>query len=360
MIEIHAAADLSHPSDRVWHVLTNRGLLAHWFTDAEVVTGAPGRLLLRTAGLPGYDAAVEAEVTDRRAPELIALRCREGDRRTRLTCAITPTAGGCRLSVSEALERGTWSPEQRLGREQYYQQALTGRLPAILDWLAFQQVDLPAGGVATTAEFPVTEVSGDVITPVGRSRLLVLIAVLAGVVLAAGMAGWAVLPADPERTAGPDPVLPLPPAPTARSVPSHSPRATPSRPKPTATTSIAAPSRSLTAKPSGTPTSNPPPAPPVAARYQTVSTRLLGYTGEVVVDNSASAAAQDWTVIVTLSQGGTVTNVSGADWRQDGQAVTFTGPAGRPHTFRFDVRDPELLTNAPEGCTVDGNPCAGL
>ncbi|MGK5675693.1 SRPBCC family protein, partial [Micromonospora sp. URMC 106] len=222
MIEIGAQVDLFHPAARVWHALTDRELLARWFTEAEVIDGTRNRLLLYTAGLPGFDAAVDAEVTERREPELIALRCLEGGRRSRLTCVVTPTAEGCRLDVHEVLEHGSWPDEQREQREECYRQALTGRLPAILDWLAFRQVDLRRGEVGMTAELPVTEVSGD--APAGRRRRPLLVAGLAGVVLVAGVAVWAALPADPDRAAAPAPA-PVPTV-TVTATPGSSPRQT--------------------------------------------------------------------------------------------------------------------------------------
>ncbi len=78
------------------------------------MAGARDRLLLYTAGLPGFDAAVDAEVTERREPELLAMRCDEAGRRTRLTCAVTPTAEGCRLSVREV--RGARAARRRRGQ----------------------------------------------------------------------------------------------------------------------------------------------------------------------------------------------------------------------------------------------------
>ncbi|MEU4776153.1 SRPBCC family protein [Micromonospora sp. NPDC023644] len=364
MTEIDVQVDLFHPADRVWHALTDRALLARWFTEVEPMAGARGRLLLFTAGLPGFDAAVDAEVTDRREPELIALRCLEGGRRSRLTCAATPTAEGCRLSVREVLEHGSWSDEQRERREESYRQALTGRLPAILDWLAFRQVDLRRGEAGMTAEMPVTEAVGDEPAPAGRRRWPLLVAGLAGIVLAAGVAVWAVLPAEPDPVAGPVPAT----SPTATTTASRTARPTPSaRPTRSATPTPSRPSRTPSATPSATPsrtpTSSAPSAPAATARYETVSTRLLGYTGEVVVDNPGSAAVNGWRVVVTLAEGGTLTDVSGAEWRQDGQVVTFTGPpvpAGRSRTFTFAVRDVDQLTRAPEDCSLGDEPCAGL
>ncbi|MFG3423519.1 SRPBCC domain-containing protein [Micromonospora sp. NPDC049460] len=360
MSEIGTEVDLFHPAERVWHALTDREVLARWFAEVETKTGTRNRLLLRTAGLPGFDAAVDAEVTERQEPELIALRCLEGGRRSRLTCAVTATAEGCRLSVREVLEHGVWADEQRERREECYRQALTNRLPAILDWLAFQQVDLRRGEAGMTAEMPVTEAFDDEPAPAGRRSRPLLVAGLAGAALAAGVAVWAVLPTEPDRAAAPAPA----PVPTATTTPSGSPRSTASaRPTRTATPDATRPSRTPTARPSRTPTSAAPSGPAVTARYETVSTRLFGYTGEVVVDNSGGAAAKDWTVVVTLAEGGTVSDASGADWRQDGRSVTFTGPpvkAGQSRTFTFEVRDSDPRARAPEGCAVGGNPCAGL
>ncbi|MEU6075004.1 SRPBCC family protein [Micromonospora sp. NPDC047074] len=358
MTEIDAQVDLLHPANRVWHALTDLGLLARWFTEVEQMAGQRDRLLLFTAGLPGFDAAVDAEVADRREPELIALRCLEGGRRSRLTCEVAPTAEGSRLSVREVLEHGSWTEEQRARREESYRQALAGRLPAILDWLAFRQVDLRRGEAGMTIELPAVAF-GDAPAPPGRRRPL-LVAGVAGVVLAAGAGAWAVLPADPEPVAGPDPAA----SPTATAAASRTAKPTLSaRPTRTATSATPRPSRTPTAKPSRTATPSASPAPAVTARYATVSTRFLGYTGEVVVDNPGGASAKGWTVVVTLAEGGTVTEASGADWRQEGQAVTFTGPpvpAGRSRTFTFAVRDGDPLTKAPEGCALGATPCAGL
>ncbi|MGS2618604.1 cellulose binding domain-containing protein [Micromonospora sp. LZ34] len=357
MTEIGAQVDLFHPADRVWRTLTDRGLLARWFTKAEPVAGPDGRLLLHTADLPGFDAAVDAEVVDRREPELLALRCQEADRRTRLTCTILPTAEGCRLSVSEVLEHGSWPDDQRERREEYYQQTLSGRLPAILDWLAFQQVDLRRGEPGMTAELPVTEAPEP--APAGRRRLPVLIAAVAAAVLAAGaVAVWAVLPGEPERPAGSDAAA-LPTAPTATNRPAQPIPS--SRPARSSTSSNARPSRTPAAKPSSASASTAPSAPALTARYETTRPRLLGYTGEVVIDNPGSAAA-DWKLVVTLPEGSTVTDARKVEWQQDGQVVTFTGspvPAGGSQTVQFDVRDAGVR-RAPDGCTVNDNPCAGL
>ncbi|MFG1847853.1 SRPBCC family protein [Micromonospora carbonacea] len=360
MIEIGARVDLPHPTGRVWRALTDPTLLARWYTEVEPAVGRPGRLLLYTAGLPGFDAAVDAEVTERREPDALALRCQEAGRRTLLSCAVTPTAEGCRLTVREALDHGPWPVEQRVRREQFYQQALTGRLPAILDWLAFQQVDLLRDQGPPTAEMPVVEAAGPA-PRARRRRRAPLVAALGGGVLVTGLATWALLPSDPDRAAAPEPATVPPLATTAAT--SGPPRATPTaRPTREATPS-ARPSRSAPPTPSRTPTAAPTPATPLAARYETVDTRFFGYTGEVVVDNAAGAAARDWTVVLTLPSGSTIDDVEGGEWEQDGRSVTITGPAvppGGSQTVRFDVRDADPFVKAPEACAVADTPCAGL
>ncbi|CCH17199.1 SRPBCC domain-containing protein [Micromonospora lupini] len=365
MIEIGAHVDLSHPPDRVWLALTDRELLGRWFAEADMVEGVPDRLVLHTAGLPGFDADVEVEVTERWVPELLVLRCDEAGRLTELTCAVTATKQGSRLTVREVPTHGSWSEEQHDPREQQLRQALTVRLPAILDWLAFQQVDLRRGEVGMTTELPVLGAAGPARA---RRRRRAAVAGLAGVVLAAGLVAWLTLPGEqgPSAAAPSGSPTPTTPSPSmAAAAPTAQPKATPSaRPtrSPTPTTSVR-PSRTPSAKPSRTSTAAPPPPPPLVARYDTDSSRLFGYTGEVVVDNPGPAPAEQWVVVVTLAEGSSVDDVEGADWRQDGQSITFSGlavPAGGTRTIRFDVRDSRPKAREPEGCTVGGNPCAGL
>ncbi|MGC4748251.1 cellulose binding domain-containing protein [Micromonospora sp. DT201] len=364
MIEIGAQVDLSHPPDRVWLALTDRGLLGRWFAEAETVQGVLDRLLLHTAGLPGFEANVEVEVTERQVPELLVLACDEAGRLSEVTCTVTATKQGCRLELREVTTHGAWSAEQHEPREEQLRQSLTVRLPAILDWLAFQQVDLRRGDGGLTAELPLVGLRGK--GPArARRRRHQLAAMLGGVVVFGGVAAWAALPDEPNRSAAPSSTPSLSPSPSGTlTSPTATRRATPSvRPSRTAASATARPSRSVSVQPSRPPTSAPPPSPRLTARYDTDSTRLFGYTGEVVVNNSAGVPVGDWSVVVTFAEGSTVDDVDGANWRQDGQAITFTGaavPAGGSQTFRFDIRDNRPKARAPEGCTVGGKPCYGL
>ncbi|RAO10595.1 SRPBCC domain-containing protein [Micromonospora noduli] len=365
MIEIGAQVDLSHPAERVWRALTDRELLGRWFAEAETVEGVADRMLLHTSGLPGFEANVEVEVTERQEPDLLVLACDEAGRLSELTCTVTTTKQGCRLELREVSTHGAWSAEQHEPREQQLRQALTVRLPAILDWLAFQQVDLSRADGGMTAELPLIGVRGRADRNPRRRRTLV--AVVAGAVLVAGTAAWVTLPPDPKPAAAPAPTATASPTVTAGTVtvaPTATPSARPSRTTASATTS---PSRTPSAKPSRTPASAAPPPPPppapVTARYETDSDRLFGYTGEIVVRNPGGAPVADWAVVVTLAEGTTVDDVDGANWRQDKQVITFTGAAlaaGGSQTISFDVRDSRPKAREPESCTIGGQQCAGL
>ncbi|TDB81453.1 SRPBCC domain-containing protein, partial [Micromonospora sp. KC721] len=218
MTDISAQADLAHPAERLWRALTRPDLLVRWFTEVSADTGTPDRLLLHTAGLPGFDVAVDVEVVEHREPEALVLRCDEAGRLSRLTCTLTSTVEGCRLSVTESLEHGRWSVGQRADRERYYQHAVSGRLPAILDWMAFREVDLRRAEGPATVELPVTPLFDQ---PARDRRRLVWVAVLVGLVLVAGAGVWAALPAPPRPVAAPGPVTPLPSSAAVSSPPAR-------------------------------------------------------------------------------------------------------------------------------------------
>lgn len=359
MIEIGTEVDLFHPIDRVWRALADPAFLTKWFVHATPAADGPDRLLLRTAGLPGFDADVEATVVERQPPERLVLRCREGDRQTSLSCTILPTSHGCRLVVQEVPEQGDWDATQRDRRVEHYQQAAAVRLPAFLDWLAFQQIDLRRAEGGLTAELPVVSLAGDGRRQARRRRALI-IAALACLALIAGGVAWAARP----------PAVQLPDV-APQSAPLLLPSAASRAPRPTLTRTAAPTSwpsatrqPTPTATPSRTRSATPSPATPtLAARYETVSDRLFGYRGQVTVTNTGGTAMADWTVTVTLGARATIGNVNGAKGKQDGRVVTFTGPAvpaGSAVTFRFDVRDPDVSATAPEGCAVNGEACAGL
>jgi uncharacterized protein YndB with AHSA1/START domain len=364
--EIRTTVDLRHPPERVWRALTDRELLPKWFGAVRPRPSSISRFELRPADLPELDDLIVVELVEIDPPHRMVLRWPENDRPTQLVCELAPTAEGCRLTVTHA-DAGDplrpidvedpWEPTDPDRRAQCYQQLLDIRLPAVLDWLAFQEVDLPepAGTAATVAADPSRD---------GRSRrrlgaglavlALAVGAVIVGVGLARGRAASTSVGPPPTvvsttPTTGPGTASPAgtPAAGLTPVQPSRSTRPTPRRTTPAATARPAKPGR-----------------PSLTARYTTLDRRLLGYQGEVVISNGGDASATDWTVVITLPDGALVSTASGASFRQDDERVTFTGaalPADRSATIRFEVeRDATLGQKRPTSCVVQDRPCDGL
>ncbi|MEW2383498.1 SRPBCC domain-containing protein [Micromonospora sp. NPDC047707] len=357
MIEIEVDGELFHPPTRVWQALADAEVVGRWFADVEVPSGALAGPRLSTGNLPGFEAAVDVSVLDRQPPRRLAMRWHEAGRRSEVTCTVTPTSAGCRLTVREVLEYGAWSTTLRTDRERCYQQALGVRLPAILDWLAFREVDLRAGDAVGGPEVPGGAPAGPAVAARSRRRWAT-IAVAAAGTLAAGVALWALAPADP-RPAG----ALADPAPTLSAGPSDarpSAVSAPSRPTTGATSRAARPRATPTKSATPSPSVSASPAVRLTARYETSSKRILGWTGEVEVTNPGTTPAA-WTVVVTLARDAAVVDADGATWRQEGEEATFSGPpvpAGGSMTFTFDVRGTQPA--GPEACRVGEAACTGV
>ncbi|MGX7673014.1 SRPBCC domain-containing protein [Plantactinospora sp. DSM 117369] len=362
MTEIRTTVELRHPPERVWRALTDRELLPKWFASIEPRPTSISRFELRPVDLPELDELIVIELIEVDRPHRMVLRWPEEGQPTRLECELTPTAEGCRLTVVQSGEEEPWLPADPAGREECYQGLLDTRLPAVLDWLAFREVDLP-GPTQIISAVPAGRAG-----PARRSRrrlgagLAVLALAVGAVVVVAGLA----------RGRGDD----SPPG-AAATVASAAPSTPPGTTPPVARTPASGvtpvqPSR--TAQPGATPrrtspaaTANPtrPGQPRLTAQYSTLSSRLLGYQGEVVVANDGAATATRWTVVITLAGGAQVASVTGAEsYRQEEQQVTFTGAplaANSSATIRFDVeRAGALAQKRPTSCAVGDQPCAGL
>ncbi|MEH1014744.1 SRPBCC domain-containing protein [Micromonospora sp. CPCC 206060] len=374
MTEIRTAIDFRHPPDRVWQALTDRRLLAQWFVEAELLpdettdgdrtpTGggtatpglpagtaaaAGGTLLLHTADLPGFAGPARVQVIGCREPRSLVLRWTEPERSGLVECTLDTTSNGCRVALRETLESGGWTPAYRRQRQESYQQVLTNRLPAVLDWLAFREVDLePPATAGTTPVAP----SGPVTPPWRRPAL---VAVTAGVLVAGAGGLWLTGQGGQPADAGSS-------SPTSPVGEPTGPDGAPSRALTPAARATTRPGPTRTATDRPTPraartTGGAPTAGDFTARYTTVDTQALGFTGQVVLDNDGPGTARDWTVTITLGALGRVTGVSGAEFAQQGRTVTFTGaavPRGRSRTFQFEVTGIDRTTS----CTVDSTPC---
>jgi uncharacterized protein YndB with AHSA1/START domain len=374
--EIRTTVDLRHPPERVWRALTDRELLPKWFGSVEPRPSSISRFELRPTDLPELDELITVELVELDPPHRIVMRWPEDGQPTQVVCELTPTAEGCRLTVTQGdaedpfrdteiedpfRDSGIddpWRPTDLDRREQAYQQLLDTRLPAVLDWLAFREADLPES-TAVIGAVPAGA------APDGGSRrklgigLAVLALAVGAVVVVAGLArGRAESgPAGAVATAG-------------SAAPTTGPgTASPAASTPTTGPTTAPPSRSARPTPRRTTTTTParpanPGQPDLTARYTTLRTGLLGYGGEVVVSNGGDAAAKSWTVVITLTAGAEVSTASGASFVQEGERVTFTGaalPADRSATIRFEVeRDATLTQKRPTSCVVQDRPCEGL
>ncbi|MEV4755202.1 SRPBCC domain-containing protein [Micromonospora sp. NPDC049559] len=355
MTEIRTAVDLQHPAGRAWRALTDRRLLPQWFapTDLEPEIGAQFRF--EPLELPGIPGPIEGEVTELDEPHRIVMRWYEGDVQSLVIYDLRPRPEGCQLVLREYCEDGEWPPETRDLREQTFEGLLTGRLPAVLDWLAFREVDLAD---ETPADEPTTaEIAA------GQSRRRRRIAALAavGVVLVGGAAvagtvwgGGGSPQATSSASASAEATSDGGDAPaTTSAAPSRTPRS----PSPSAS-----PTASATPKPSKSAAGAPARA-VLSGRYATVADELADYTGEVVISNSGRAAGTGWTVTITLAGGAKLKGTSGASGRQDGRTATFSGaavPAGGTLRFTFTVESGLLGAKQPQGCAVNGQRCAGL
>lgn len=376
MTDIRTEIELRHPVRRVWRALTDHQLLAQWLGTTDLRPEQGAQFHLRPVDLPGLDDEIDGEVVELEEPHRLVLRWREQDVPTLVSYELTTNEQGCRLALRQTVPDERWTTERRRQRQQGYEQLLTGPLPAVLDWLAFREVDFTAASTATHAGAAEAATDAAAIGEPRRHRRglvagLITAAILAGtamVVLAVSRAPGEqadTVAASPTSSgsdpAGASPAV-LPPA--AGGVPARAgaPQAT------------ASPSGSP-ASPSGQPTATAAsPGPPnrtgaavpgqasLAARYSQLATGLLGYTGEIVLANSGTVVAAQWTVTVVLHGGASISDVTGASHQQEGRTVTFTGepvPAGGSARFTFRV-NAALSERQPESCVAGDRPCAGL
>lgn len=345
MSEIRLDVELEHPPERVWRALTDERLLPQWLD------------------LPGFDPVSEVELTGRDEPRRLAMLWGNQELHTRLTWELSSTEDGCQLLLRQTCVYGEWDDQFRDELRAAYGPILSERLPAVLDWLAFGEVDLDAPPLRDTAEEAPTTILAPVILPRPRRRRrhpLLVVAVGVALVVVGGALIFLMRPDGTSDTVtatptsgGPTPSGSASAAPAAvepgradRAARSSSPSASPSRSQP------GPPERATTA---------PQPQPDLNARYATVQTRLFGYRGEITLANAGRATAQSWTVTVTLADGARVTDASGASYQQDGATVTFTGAAvgaGQSTAFQFEVTgDARIEERGVTSCQVDGEPC---
>jgi uncharacterized protein YndB with AHSA1/START domain len=339
--EIRLDVDLEHPPERVWRALTEDRLLAQWLD------------------LPGFDPVSELEVTGVDEPRRVAMLWGNEDLHTRLTWELSETSNGCQLLLRQTCVYGEWDDAHREALREAWESVLGERLPAALDWLAFGEVDLAADPDAEPAAGAVDEptVLAPTVAPRRRGGRRALVAVLA--VLAVATGATLILLVRP----GKDDPLASTTTPAAEKSSTTAPAATASAgvgraesasaPSPTPTPSPTSRAESTTTRPA--------PEAELGAQYETVSTRILGYRGEIILKNTGDATAQGWKVTITIRDGASVTDATGVSFKQQGTTVTFTGSdvrAGASLAFEFEVAgDARFGAKGPDSCQVDNTPC---
>ncbi|WP_173069400.1 SRPBCC domain-containing protein [Phytohabitans houttuyneae] len=160
--------DLEHPAERIWRALTEEKLLSQWLE------------------LPGFAPVGEAEVTGVEGQRRLAMLWGNDEVSTRLVWELASTPDGATLTLRQSCVYGEWEDGEREEVRAAYDSVLHERLPAILDWLAFQEVDLNAPMPGSPAE-PATQVI-PFVAPVdrrrGRGRLLMALSTAALVFVA--------------------------------------------------------------------------------------------------------------------------------------------------------------------------------
>lgn len=336
--------DLEHPPERIWRALTEEKLLSQWLE------------------LPGFPPAGEAEVTGVEGQRRLAMLWGNDEFSTRLVWELTPTPDGAALTLRQSCVYGEWADDEREELRAAYDAVLHERLPAILDWLAFQEVDLNAPMPGSPVE-PVTEVIPFVAPGRRKTRGRKLVALSTAALAFVAVLAVAALTrtGDEEPSASPQTGVPAPSPSTTAPAGLAGLGTGAASPSPSASPTTPTPSRTQTTPPPREGTTAPAAQPVLGADYETRRTRLLGYDGEITVRNTGQAAAQQWAVVVTLREGAEVTEADGAEFRQEGRVVTFTGAAlgvAASVTFSFEVDDATLGEKGPTACEVQGKPCS--
>jgi uncharacterized protein YndB with AHSA1/START domain len=374
--------DLRHPIDRVWRALTDRRLLPQWFATADRAPGRVGaRFQLRPVDLPGFDP-IDSELIELDEPHRLVMRWQEAELRSLVVCELTPTPDGCRLTLTQTRGGDEWEAADRDRRQEATAQILDGRLPAVLDWLAFRDVDLgetavipriaPAPGGPARPRFALAlalvrrgfprvldvrrlGLRGLDVRGLGVRRSW-LVGGLAGVVLLA----LVVTVGGLTRVGAGEPADAAAAGPTSSTTSAAAPATTPvpTMPAPANRTDPIVSATRVAPRPSKSPTKTTPPPAPLDARYATTA-RLFGYSAEVAINNPGTTAGRDWILLITLPENARMYRASGASYQVDGQKITFTGqpvPAGGSLRIRFDV------SGARQGsdCAINGRACGGL
>lgn len=136
MAEVRLEIDLTHPSERVWHALTDRQILSEWFMPNDLTVGDGDRFTLEPGTLPGFLGPVTGELIEVQPPRRLVMLWQGEKLHTRVVWELTDTEDGCRLQVVQSGFIGAPAALRVRALRGTYQQLFGSRLPLILDRLA--------------------------------------------------------------------------------------------------------------------------------------------------------------------------------------------------------------------------------
>ncbi|MFI5841881.1 cellulose binding domain-containing protein [Catenuloplanes sp. NPDC051500] len=388
-VEIEIEVEVDHPAERVWRALTEPKLLRQWFAETDLKprvgaffqlsgTDLPGLQPDPAAELPGEGSVVEGEVVGVETGERIVLFLHGPGLVSRFRWEIAALdEHRTTVVLHQSWREGAGSDAELAQKRAAYESALGTPLAAVLDWLAFGEVDLESMRGRRGPETVILPRLSKAGLRNARKPLIIagvvivigLIAVTGGILWGRGsgddenLAAEPGVPtvtssASPESTESPltsstSTTLPVPggPAPSAGA----STQTAPSLPPPSAAT--AAP-----ASP-GAPDA-------LSAAYKTDADWAFGYRGKIDLANPGTVQNGAWTVVITLKDPIAVTKVAGASFTQTGETVTFTPAAGAlpvgagggtaSFTFEADLKGAIFNDREPTACTINGRACSGV
>lgn len=373
MTELRLDVDLRHPRARVWRALTEQRLLREWFVPTDLAPH-PGETFraFPPPGLAGLATPFDLDVVEVTAQERLAMHWRDDHTHTEVTWGLADHEQGTRLTLLQTGFFGVDGTRRRRELHRSYQFMFGEQLPLTLDRLATGEVDL--GGVVADLHTAIPRrrepvaVDEAPAAAEGGSRRLRLLSLAGAVVLVVliSTAAAVVIGGGPGR--GPDSEAAHGLGSGVQAAATESTLTGSGTPVPGAS--------GATATPGGTPSASGTPLPevtesamaatPLAATYRTVA--LLGLGGfdtEVTVRNPGPAAADRWTVVLTMPAVKTVENRSAGavSMTQSGAEVTVTPLASlaADGSVTFTIRFPALLAlgQSIKACTVDGVACTG-
>ncbi|WP_162907700.1 SRPBCC domain-containing protein [Allorhizocola rhizosphaerae] len=333
-------AELSHPRARVWRALTDRQLLSAWFQPVDSQwTVTPND------DLPSF-APFELELVPAEQTARLLWRWHGKDFFSEAEWELTPTEGGCRLSLRQSGFLGAQQAARRSELRDAYQKMIE-RLRAVLETIA-------EGGGALGSLVPKPQPQ----PPANRRvRLLSIASAVAIVVMLASATavwitnggGFGLGGSHAEEGRGPG----------SGSQPGAQPQttlqgSTSKLPTPNPVRTLASASPTTASAPSASPSSMA--STSATATYRVIELAEGGFDTEVTVRGTG------WTVVLTMPAGNRADNLSPGvvNVRQQGRAVTVT-PVSPGSELTFVVRyTGGNADKSLSGCTVDGQPCRHL